>query len=246
MGDVEHEHLDLSAVPLFPLPNVVLFPRAVLPLHIFEERYKQMTADALAGDRQVAMALLRPGWEKSYYGRPAIEPVACVGTIVRHEKLPDGKYNFLLQGHTRARVAREHPPGHFTYRLAKLEPILETPVLEIDLGHQRERLTYLFTDGPLAHCCLARQFRQMLRGTLAGAPTLAGPLPTAHVADLIAFNLLEDIEQKQRLLAEPDVRERVDVTLRLIEKLAPQLAPVGGGPSAASRSEFAPGDPDWN
>jgi hypothetical protein len=49
-------------VPLFPLPNVVLFPRAVLPLHIFEERYKAMTADVLAGDRLIAMALLRPGW----------------------------------------------------------------------------------------------------------------------------------------------------------------------------------------
>src|SRR5665213_523951 len=63
----------LSAVPLFPLPNVVLFPRALLPLHIFEERYKAMTADALAGDKQIAMALLKPGWEKNYYCRPAIE-----------------------------------------------------------------------------------------------------------------------------------------------------------------------------
>src|SRR5439155_576777 len=67
----------LSSVPLFPLPNVVLFPRAVLPLHIFEERYKEMTAEALAGDRQVAMALLKPGWEKDYYHRPVIEPVVC-------------------------------------------------------------------------------------------------------------------------------------------------------------------------
>src|SRR5438552_2023140 len=88
----------LDSVPLFPLPNVVLFPRAVLPLHIFEERYKAMTADALNGDRRIAMALLRPGWERSYYGRPQIEPVVCVGKILSHEKLPDGKYNFLLQG----------------------------------------------------------------------------------------------------------------------------------------------------
>src|SRR6476646_9959598 len=93
---------DLSAVPLFPLPNVVLFPRAVLPLPIFEERYKQMTADAIVGaedtgqSARIAMALFRPGWEKSYYGRPAIEPVVCVGRILNHEKLPDGKYNFLL------------------------------------------------------------------------------------------------------------------------------------------------------
>src|SRR3954464_4040637 len=87
-----------AAVPLFPLPNVVLFPRAILPLHIFEERYKLMTADALAGDRQIAMALLQSGWEKNYYGRPAIEPIVCVGTILNHERLADGKYNFLLQG----------------------------------------------------------------------------------------------------------------------------------------------------
>src|SRR3954452_13651708 len=85
----------LSAVPLFPLPNVVLFPRAVLPLHVFEERYKAMTADALAGRRKVAMALLRPGWEKNYYGRPEIDPIVCVGDTLSHERLPDGKYNFL-------------------------------------------------------------------------------------------------------------------------------------------------------
>src|SRR5437764_15065204 len=85
-----------ESMPLFPLPNVVLFPRAVLPLHIFEERYKVMTADTLRGDRRVAMALLKPGWEKNYYQQPEIEPVVCVGRILEHEKLPDGKYNFLL------------------------------------------------------------------------------------------------------------------------------------------------------
>src|SRR3954451_18070555 len=105
--DQTHAPATLGAVPLFALPNVVLFPRAVLPLHIFEERYKAMTADALAGRRLVAMALLKSGWGKDYYHRPEIEPVVCVGIILSHERLPDGKYNFLLQGHTRARVARE-------------------------------------------------------------------------------------------------------------------------------------------
>src|SRR4051794_34377802 len=95
----------LSALPLFPVPNVGLLPRAILPLHVFEERYKQMTADVLGDDDQrIAMALLRPGWEQNYYGKPAIEPVVCVGLILSHEKLPDGKYNFLLQGQTRARI----------------------------------------------------------------------------------------------------------------------------------------------
>src|SRR5256885_4780298 len=89
------------ATALFPLPNVVLFPRAILPLHIFEERYKTMTEDVLAGDRRIAMALLKPGWERNYYGRAEIEQIVCVGSILSHERLPDGKYNFLLQGHTR-------------------------------------------------------------------------------------------------------------------------------------------------
>src|SRR5437588_12763063 len=104
MDDSTQKRGALSAVALFPLPNVVLFPRAVLPLHIFEERYKSMTADVLQGSRQLAMALLKEGWEKNYHGRPEIEPVVCVGTILTHERLPDGKYNFLLQGHTRARI----------------------------------------------------------------------------------------------------------------------------------------------
>src|SRR5256885_15605887 len=96
-----------AAVPLFPLPNTVLFPHAVLPLHIFEERYKRMTADALAGDRLIAMALLTPGWEKQYYSRPEIAPVVCVGRIISHEKLPAGKYHLLPQGETRARLIQE-------------------------------------------------------------------------------------------------------------------------------------------
>src|SRR5436190_22730846 len=87
----------LGVVPIFALPNVVLFPRAVLPLHIFEERYKTMTADALLGDKRIAMALLKPGWEKNYYQRPDIEPVVCVGRILAHERLAEGRYNFLLQ-----------------------------------------------------------------------------------------------------------------------------------------------------
>lgn len=194
----------LLAVPLFPLPNVVLFPRAVLPLHVFEERYKAMTADALRGQRQVAMALLKPGWERNYHGRPAIEPIVCVGTILTHEKLSDGRYNFLLQGHTRARVVREH--GEAAYRVAELEPLNETPALEIDLSEERRRLTDLFEQSGLTALGLGRRFRELLSSGVA----------TAHVADLIAFNFLDDVELKQELLADGDVRRRVN---RVIDSL---------------------------
>src|SRR6478735_1236447 len=187
-----------AAVPLFPLPNVVLFPRAVLPLHIFEERYKAMTADALEGDRQIAMALLQPGWERDYYQKPAIEQVVCIGTILTHERLPDGKYNFLLQGHTRARVLLER--GGFDYRVATLEAIPETDVLEIDLEPHRRRLAGMFERGPLAALPTAAQFREII----------AGQLPTTDVMDLVAFNLIDDVPLKQSLLADGDVRRRIE------------------------------------
>ena len=202
---------DLSSVPLFPLPNVVLFPRAVLPLHIFEERYKEMTADALAGDRQVAMALLKPGWEKDYYHRPEIEAIVCVGVILSFEKLADGKYNFLLQGHSRARVVRER--GGRSYRVAELEPIRQTNDLDIDLGEERERLSRIFRATALGGTPLGRQFRQLL----------GGPLRTADLADLVAFNYLDDVALKQSLLEEADVRRRVRRIVEAVEESQPSL-----------------------
>src|SRR4051794_14328600 len=183
--DQTHAPAALDAVPLFALPNVVLFPRAVLPLHIFEERYKAMTADALAGDRQIAMALLRPGWEKSYWDRPELDPVVCVGTILTHEKLADGKYNFLLQGRTRARISRELCPSvtHRPYRIARLDPLPQTHVLEIDLEPQRRRLGDLFSrSDAFGSLPLAAQFRKLL-----DEPTLTTP----EIADLVAFSYFE-------------------------------------------------------
>jgi Lon protease-like protein len=203
------EQPDLSSVPLFPLPNVVLFPRAVLPLHIFEERYKAMTADALAGRRLVAMALLKSGWEKDYYHRPEIEPVVCVGTILSHERLPDGKYNFLLQGTTRARVAREASDAEDRpYRVARLEPIVEIHGLEIDLQDEREHLARLFGATALGGTPMGRQFRRLLDGTAR----------TGDVADLVAFNYVDSVELKQSLLEEADVRRRVRRVIEALEE----------------------------
>src|SRR5439155_19684170 len=82
---------------LFPLPNVVLFPHVVQPLHIFEPRYRQMTADALEDDRLIALVLLQPGWEADYEGRPSVCTMTCVGRIIAEQRLPDGRYNLLLR-----------------------------------------------------------------------------------------------------------------------------------------------------
>ena len=95
---------------LFPLPDLVCFPHALLPLHIFEPRYREMTEDALAGDHLITMVQIRPAPGRA----PCLEPVpvanvGCLGRIVKHERLPDGRFNFLLHGCSRVRLVRAIP-----------------------------------------------------------------------------------------------------------------------------------------
>jgi Lon protease-like protein len=85
-------------IPLFPLPNVVFFPRMPLPLHIFEPRYRTMVRDAVKGARLIGMVLLRGEWEKDYVGTPEIFGVGTVGELARTEELPDGRFNIVLRG----------------------------------------------------------------------------------------------------------------------------------------------------
>src|SRR3954467_9820081 len=117
-------------LPLFPLPNVVLFPNGFLQLHIFEPRYREMVADALASDRMIGMVLLRPGWERDYEGRPPIFPVGCSGVITHLDHLPDGRYNIVLRGLERFRIFEENPQR--SYRRAAFEPLASPEPSEAD------------------------------------------------------------------------------------------------------------------
>jgi len=112
-----------AAIPIFPLPNVVLFPNVFLPLHIFEPRYRDMVGDALKGDRIIGMVLLRPGWEADYDGRPPVYPIGCAGVVTNAERLPDGRYNIVLQGLEKFRILDEDPER--TYRIAHVDGIPE-------------------------------------------------------------------------------------------------------------------------
>jgi Lon protease-like protein len=85
-------------IPIFPLPNVVLFPEVPLPLHIFEPRYCAMVRDALAGSGLIGMVLLRGDWQDEYHGAPDTYRTGCVGRIVETTPLPDGKFNIVLAG----------------------------------------------------------------------------------------------------------------------------------------------------
>ena len=116
-----------SEIPLFPLPNVVLFPAALLPLHIFEPRYRAMVGDALDGERLIGMVMLRPGWERDYESAPPVYPVGCAGFITHADRLPDGRYNIMLRGLEKFRIAQERRAGTGTemYRVARVESIVE-------------------------------------------------------------------------------------------------------------------------
>jgi Lon protease-like protein len=112
-------------IPLFPLPGVVLLPGTILPLHIFEPRYRAMIADALDGNRMIGMAKLKPGWEETEE-IPAVHEVGGAGEIVESERLEDGRYNILLEGRFRYRILKEEPEGTL-YRTASVEEIASIP-----------------------------------------------------------------------------------------------------------------------
>ena len=109
-------------IPVFPLPNVVFFPKTYLPLHVFEPRYRQMVADAATGGQCIGMALLKEGWEELYDGNPPIFSVGCVGRLASVQTLPDGRSNILLQGLERYEVHEEFYEKSYREARVSLKP----------------------------------------------------------------------------------------------------------------------------
>ena len=107
-----------KVIPLFPLPNLVFFPRTYVPLHIFEPRYREMVQAAAASHRMVGMVLLKEGWEADYEGTPAIFAMGCVGRMMNVQRLSDGRSNILLQGLRRFEI--QHEVGAESYRQGRI------------------------------------------------------------------------------------------------------------------------------
>jgi len=189
-------------IPLFPLPNVVLFPNVTLPLHIFEPRYREMVADALDGDRIIGMVLLRPGWEKDYEGRPGIYGVGCAGLITHADRTDDGRYNLVLRGLEKFRIRQEDHQR--SYRVAEVEPILE-PINERDrdvMHAERRRLEMLLVPQPEG------------RGV---DPKMPPSMPDEELVNALAQYLdLEPLE-KQALLEHHSLRDRAESLVELLE-----------------------------
>jgi Lon protease-like protein len=119
-----------AVVPVFPLPNVVLFPGTVVPLHVFEPRYREMVRDASQSDGMIGLALLEPGFESDYDGQPAFHPVGTVGRLEDLDPLPDGRYNVSVAG--LQRVEYHEIPSSKPYRLSRVTPMPELAVDDSD------------------------------------------------------------------------------------------------------------------
>jgi len=107
-----------DTIPIFPLPNVVLFPDTYLPLHIFEPRYQDMVADTLKQEAYIGMALLQEGQLHDTHGNPAVCSPGCVGRITTFRPLRDGCSDLILHGLSRYTIEEELPGK--SYRRAKI------------------------------------------------------------------------------------------------------------------------------
>lgn len=211
MNALERVEQAAGQLKVFPLPSAVLFPNSLLPLHIFEPRYRDMVRDALAGDRILALGGLAPGWEADSGGRPPLAPLACAGVIAWHEELPDGRYNLLLQGLVRARVLGEHPPTH-AYREVRSELLPDAAYS----GPQEEllRQAVLELTGRLP-APLADSLLQVAARAQGGA-----------LADVVASAVVQEPERRLELLSTLDVRERLEKVLADVEELLLHLQPT--------------------
>lgn len=194
----------MFSIPIFPLPNVVLFPNVFLPLHIFEPRYRQMVAESLAGDRIIGMVLLRPGYEADYDGAPPIYATGCSGLITHVETLDDGRYNLVLRGLEKFAIEREELPAvGRLYRSAIINPINDSVAAgERDqLRQERQKLQSLLT--PL--------FRGPLEGRLPDA------MPDEDLVNALAQYLEFDPIEKLALLERQGPLARCRSMVELLE-----------------------------
>lgn len=229
-------------MPLFPLGAVAVLPQQVVPLHIFEPRYRQMIEHALDGAGQIAMAVLArsktlmsgtPGSGSGATRPPRLRKAVCVCQIVQHEKQADGRYNLMVQGICRAVIAEEEPASpERLYRRAMLEPIgLENHDTD-ELAEIREHL----------ETSLRRPVLSKLVGVKPVLEYLADErIPTSALMELVTFSMVHDAELRYRLLAEGDIEARSKILLSELGELAKLLLQA-----EKQRGEAWPKGCSWN
>jgi len=218
----------IHQIPIFPLPNLVFFPKTFLPLHIFEPRYRRMIEDTTASENLIGMALLKEGWQQDYFGSPEVHDIACVGKIQQTEKLYDGKYNIMLYGMSRVRIigfVQDRP-----YRIAKVKYLKDFTFDHDEFNETHETAAFL--------SLLQRYLREI------GVENIDDLLKLKNqsfesvinqVASILDFTPLE----KQKLLEEGRLGVRYEWLRKLLKE---KLFAFG----VARKIKYVPKDPSWN
>ncbi len=206
-------HIDpalLERVALFPLPNAVLFPSTILPLHIFEPRYRAMTREALAQQLPIVVCKLQEPRTLNAHGAPAFCEVGGAGLIRDHQELPDGRFNILLEGIHRVRITREiHEDTGKPYRVGEAE-ILH----EINDPHGATN-ALLRT---LENCIqgLEQEYATLSKALSKILSEIQAPGP---LSDTITSLIISDAELRQKMLEEPHVERRLDEVITQLAAL---------------------------
>jgi Lon protease-like protein len=192
---------------LFPLPDLVFFPHVIQPLHIFEPRYRQMAADALADDRLIALVQLCADCDANDLSPPAIHSIACLGRIVAAQNLEGGRYNLLLQGVFRVRILEELSDDKL-YRNARVELLDDQTCASARTESAlRRKLSKRVPVWFPAKAGVLEQFQKLI----------GSDLSLGALCDIFSFALPLDTRFKQILLEELDVKKRVRALLRHME-----------------------------
>jgi Lon protease-like protein len=207
-------------LPLFALPNLMLYPEAMIPLHLFEPRYRRLMTDLLEDEcHELLVGTLLPGWEDDYFEAPPIAEVAGVGEVMQHQQDDQGNFNIVLRGKYRAEVLDEQPSDR-PYRMVEVEP--------------RPEVAVAATAAPVLHGHL-----------LAALEALAGSVPPGaerqsvnYLADVLLVHLPIDMERKLATFSEVDGSERARKVLVEFQR----QQDVGRGFVQGDRPE----DPQWN
>jgi ATP-dependent Lon protease len=189
----------LSAIPVFPLPQVVLFPEAILPLHVFEPRYRAMLQHCLATHGAMVVAQVIPGEDE--HGRPRIAPIAGGGVVIEHQTLADGRSNIVLRGRARLRLDELAPDESRPFRMARATVLEDMPVSI----RQNDRTALVAAATMFAS--------EVKKHDSSFSFKLPPSLDASRVADLCAFQLVVDAGVRQAILDELDPRVRVEMVL---------------------------------
>jgi Lon protease-like protein len=211
MSVQERVNQSAEALKVFPLPSAVLFPYSVIPLHIFETRYRELVRDALAGDQVMALAQFEPGWEADYGGRPVMQRMMCAGLIAWHEELEGGRYNILLQGVCRARLLSELRSERL-YRQARVELLPDPPYH----GPEEEQLRQAVLE------LAGRVPPSFSEGLIPAVARASGGM----LADVVAAAIIPEPVRRQELLMQLDVPQRLKAVIDEVGELIGRLQPL--------------------